>query len=54
MIEFNPDLLIMLLGMTCTLAGGSRLRPENLFLIVCLDASPLEQCDNNGSTMDNL
>ena len=31
MIEFNPDLLFLLHGMTCTLAGGSRLKKEKLF-----------------------
>jgi hypothetical protein len=34
MIEFNPDLPFLLLGMTCSLAGGSRVKKENLFLFI--------------------
>jgi hypothetical protein len=29
MIEFNPDLLILLLGMTCAFDGGSHLKEGN-------------------------
>jgi hypothetical protein len=29
MIEFNPDLPFLLLGMTCFFAGGSRENKEN-------------------------
>ena len=48
MIGFNPDLPFLLLGMTCSLAGGSRRDQENLDFLMALTVTAYYLCQADG------